>query len=119
MIAADTIQVEALDNELLQQDKQDQAMGATSQQNQDAESVASLLDKHDSRVTTAGDNIDAAPISMPEDNHDVPSTTTLQDKHDAVSSEGCNLEVSGECFSHVPLFVSDIMLLLKHTSSFK
>ena len=95
---ADTIQDEAQDNESIPQDKQDQAMSATPQPNQDAE-PASLIDKHDSRATTAGDNVDAAPISMLEDNHDAPSTTTPQDKYDAVSSEGCNLKVSGECFS--------------------
>jgi len=112
VVAADTMQVDAQDNESLPQDKQDQAMSSTSHQNQDVEPVASLIDKHDSRATTTGDNIDAAPISMPEDNQDAPSTTTPQD-NDAVSITACNLEVSGECFSILilPLFVSDIMLL--------
>ncbi|XP_020276813.1 uncharacterized protein LOC109851190 isoform X2 [Asparagus officinalis] len=73
VIGSDAEQVEAEDKQI----KRDSVL-VTTQQNQDAELAATLLDKHDST-----------------------STTMVQDKHDAAIIEGGNLEVSEQAKSEM------------------
>lgn len=112
MVASDTIQVEVDDKESPPQDGHDPALTAAQQRNQDTEPVALLLDKHDSVPAITPDNLDAASIMMVPDNHDAAPITTPNNKYNAALVEGCNVQVSGECFSSYE-FVSETVLIPK------
>lgn len=95
VLASKKIQIEAGDKESLPQDKLNPALITTLQQNQDAEPIDALLDKHDSIPPTTQADVDAASICMPLDNEDVEPSSLLPhgtvpitipgDNHDAVS----------------------------------
>lgn len=98
-VASDTIKAEAEGRESPLQDIHDPALIATPQQNQNRELVASLLDRHDSMPTTTQDKGDAASTTIAPDSHDFAPATLPQDKYSEALTEGCNIQVSGKCFS--------------------
>ena len=91
---SDTIQVEAENEESLPQENLDPVLIST-QQNEDAVRISSLVDEHGLTPTSTQDNLDAAPITMAQDNHDAATAMTLQDKCDAGPTVR-NSELSGE-----------------------